>query len=96
MSTEKIDFLIGNNFLIENDKLMFVFVEFMCDSHNRWYGCNACDALKFLKPIKEYFDKDISMEQKKFFFGSRILNNKDVFKKLFTRSNWKYEYLFSN
>ena len=34
---EKIDFLIANNFLIENDKLtllLFEFVKFMYDLHN--------------------------------------------------------------
>ena len=60
---------------------MFEFVEFMYNLHNSWCGCNACDALKFSKPIKEYFDKDIPLELKKTFFVSHILNNRDVFKK---------------
>ena len=48
MSTEKIDFLVANNFLIENEKLMFEFVDNMYNLHEFWCGYSASEVLKFL------------------------------------------------
>ena len=65
------------NFLAENNDLMLEFVDFVhkinkklcCDEgepHLETWCDGACRALKFLKLIKDIFEENVRMEQKKF------------------------------
>ena len=83
------------NFLVENNKMLEFVYEIhkktWCDKgedHQEMWCDGACKALKFLKLIKNCFEENVPMEQKRIFFIVRSLMHKDIFEKLFKNFVW--------
>ena len=90
---EKLKFLIGNN------ELTLDFMNYIYEINKKpWCEGDECHletwcdgaycTIKFLNPIMEYYQKDVPVEQKNFFFIIHCLNNKKTFEELFKFFVW--------